>query len=255
MAYLANPTPDGSPPLAIVTGASAGIGEATARLLAAAGYRVALGARRLDRIAALAAELGGEAHHLDVTQRESVDAFAARYPKVHLLVNNAGGALGLEPLAQAVDEKWRTMWETNVLGLMMMTRACLPALEASGAGHIVNIGSIAGLESYPNGSGYTSAKHGVVAITETLRVELLGKPIRVTEVDPGMVETEFSVVRFDGDVERAKNVYRGLQPLVADDIADIIVWAVTRPPHVNIDHLRVTPLAQASATLAHRVAE
>ncbi|MFN0096868.1 MAG: SDR family NAD(P)-dependent oxidoreductase [Dehalococcoidia bacterium] len=253
MTYQANPTADGSKPLAIITGASSGIGEATARQFAAAGYHLVLGARRVDRLEALAAELGGEAHHLDVTQRESVDAFAARYPKVNVLVNNAGGALGMEPLAQAVDEKWRVMWETNVLGLMMMTRACLPALEASGAGHIINVGSIAGLESYPNGSGYTSAKHGVVAITETLRVELLGKPIRITEVDPGMVETEFSLVRFDGDADRAKNVYRGLTPLVAADIADIITWAVTRPPHVNIDHLRVTPLAQASATLAHRV--
>lgn len=253
MPYYANPTPDGSKPIAIVTGASSGIGEATARQLAEAGYHLVLGARRLDRLEALAAELGGEAHHLDVTQRESVDAFAARFAKVNVLVNNAGGALGMEPVAQSVDENWRTMWETNVLGLMMMTRACLPALEASGAGHIINVGSIAGLESYPNGAGYTTAKHSVVVITETLRVELLGKPIRITEVDPGMVETEFSVVRFGGDVDRAKNVYRGLTPLVAGDIADIIAWAVTRPPHVNIDHLRVTPLAQATATLAHRV--
>ncbi len=253
MPYHANPTPDGSKPIAVVTGASSGIGEATARQLAEAGYRLVLGARRLDRITALAAELGGEACHLDVTQRASVDAFAARLPKLNVLVNNAGGALGMEPVAQSVDENWRTMWETNVLGLMMMTRACLPALEASGAGHIINVGSIAGLESYPNGAGYTTAKHSVVVITETLRVELLGKPIRITEVDPGMVETEFSVVRFGGDVDRAKNVYRGLTPLVAGDIADIIAWAVTRPPHVNIDHLRVTPLAQATATLAHRV--
>jgi hypothetical protein len=144
------------------------------------------------------------------------------------------------------------MWETNVFGLMLVTRACLPALEASGAGHIVNVGSIAGLESYPGGAGYTSAKHGVVAITETLRIELLGKPIRVTEVDPGMVETEFSLVRFNGDAERAAKVYAGVAPLVAADIADCITWAVTRPPHVNIDHMRVTPLAQASATLVHR---
>lgn len=252
MSYTALPTPDGSKPVAVVTGGSAGIGEATARWLAAAGFSVVLGARRLDRIEALAKELGGTAIALDVRDRASVDAFAAGLPRVNVLVNNAGGAWGLEPVAQSVDEKWRQMWETNVLGLMMVTRALLPALEASGQGHIVNVGSIAGLESYPGGAGYTSAKHGVVAITETLRVELLGKPIRVTEVDPGMVETEFSVVRFSGDEARAKQVYAGVDPLVAGDIADIITWAVTRPWHVNIDHLRVTPIQQASATLVSR---
>ena len=252
MSYTANPTPDGTQPVAAITGASAGIGEATARALASAGFHVVLGARRFDRVQALASELGGEAYALDVTDRASVEAFAAQMPRLHVLVNNAGGALGLEPLAESVDEHWRVMWETNVLGLMMVTRACLPALEASGEGHIVNVGSIAGLESYPGGAGYTSAKHGVVAITETLRVELLGKPIRVTEVDPGMTETEFSLVRFDGDEQRAAGVYRGVQPLVGADIADIIAWTVTRPPHVNIDHLRVTPRAQASATLVHR---
>lgn len=252
MSYQANETEGGSKPVAIVTGASSGIGEATARALAAAGFHVVVGARRMERLSVLAGEIGGEALHLDVTDRSSVEEFAARVPKLNVLVNNAGGALGLEPLADSVDENWRGMWETNVLGLMMMTRACLPALEASGAGHIVNVGSIAGLESYPGGAGYTSAKHGVVAITETLRIELLGKPIRVTEVDPGMVETEFSVVRFAGDEERASKVYAGVKPLVGADIADIIAWVVTRPPHVNIDHLRVTPIAQASATVVHR---
>ena len=250
--YSANPTEDGSPPIALVTGASSGIGEATARALALAGFEVAVAARRLERLEALASEIDGRAFPLDVRDRASVEALAAQLPRVNVLVNNAGGAWGLEPLAESDDDNWRQMWETNVLGLMLVTRAFLPALEASGAGHIVNIGSIAGLESYPGGAGYTSAKHGVVAITETLRVELLGKPIRVTEIDPGMVETEFSLVRFDGDEARAKGVYRGVEPLVAADIADIIAWAVTRPPHVNIDHLRVTPLAQASATLVHR---
>jgi hypothetical protein len=252
MTYSALRTLGGSSPIAAITGASSGIGEATARALASAGFSVVLGARRADRIEALAKELGGRAIPLDVTSRPSVEAFAAELPRLNVLVNNAGGAHGVEPIAQADDDHWRTMWETNVFGLMLMTRACLPALEASGAGHIVNVGSIAGLESYPGGSGYTSAKHGVVAITETLRVELLGKPIRVTEVDPGMVETEFSVVRFGGDEARAKKVYEGVQPLVAEDIADIIAWAVTRPAHVNIDHLRVTPLAQATATMVHR---
>jgi NADP-dependent 3-hydroxy acid dehydrogenase YdfG len=252
MSYTANPVAGGGKPIAAVTGASSGIGAATVRALVAAGFDVVAGARRMDRLEVLARESGAEAVPLDVTDRGSVDAFAARLPKLNVLVNNAGGAWGLEPLAQSVDDNWRRMWETNVLGLMMMTRACIPALEASGAGHIVNLGSIAGLETYPGGSGYTSAKHGVVAITETLRTELLGKPIRITEVDPGMVETEFSVVRFGGDEARAKQVYAGVKPLVAEDIADIIAWAVTRPPHVNIDHLRVTPLAQASGTLVHR---
>ena len=252
MSYSANPTSDGSRPIAVVTGASSGIGEATARMLAAAGFEVIVAARRLDRLQALATEIDGRAAALDVRDRAAVEAFAAGIPRLSLLVNNAGGAYGMESIAQSVDEHWRVMWETNVFGLMLVTRALLPALEASGAGHIVNIGSIAGLESYPNGAGYTSAKHAVVAITETLRVELLGKPIRVTEIDPGMVETEFSVVRFGGDATRAKKVYEGVEPLVAEDIADCVTWVATRPPHVNIDHMRVTPLAQASATLVNR---
>ncbi|MCC6385995.1 MAG: SDR family NAD(P)-dependent oxidoreductase [Dehalococcoidia bacterium] len=252
MTYTAPALPDGSRPVAAVTGASSGIGAAAARALAAAGFDVVLGARRLDRLQAIAAEVGGRAIALDVTDRASVEAFAAALPRLNVLVNNAGGALGLDPLADSVDERWRTMWEANVFGLMLMTRAALPLLEASGAGHIVNIGSIAGLEAYPGGAGYTSVKHGVVAITETLRLELLGKPIRVTEIDPGMVETEFSLVRFDGDEARAANVYAGVDPLVAGDIADCIAWAVTRPPHVNIDTMRVTPIQQARATVVHR---
>ena len=252
MTYTANPNPDGSRPVAAVTGASSGIGEATARMLAAAGYDVVVAARRMDRLRALATEIGGWPIELDVRDRASVEAFAAEIPKLNVLVNNAGGAFGLESVAQSVDENWRLMWETNVFGLMLVTRACLPALEASGAGHIINVGSIAGLESYPGGAGYTSAKHGVVAITETLRVELLGKPIRVTEVDPGMVDTDFSLVRFNGDEARARKVYDGVEPLVARDIADCITWVATRPPHVNIDHMRVTPLAQATATLVNR---
>ncbi|MCC6323034.1 MAG: SDR family NAD(P)-dependent oxidoreductase [Phycisphaerales bacterium] len=252
MPYTANPTPDGSRPIAVITGASSGIGAATARQLAAAGFEVVLGARRFDRVEALARELGGRAIALDVTDRASVEAFAAANPRVNVLVNNAGGAQGLEPLAEAVDEHWRTMWEANVFGLMLVTRAFLPALEASGAGHIINVGSIASQESYAGGSGYTSAKHGVTAITETLRLELLGKPIRVTQVDPGMVETEFSLVRFGGDEARAQQVYRGVEPLTGDDCADIIAWVATRPPHVNIDHVRVTPVQQATATVVHR---
>ncbi|MCK9518728.1 MAG: SDR family NAD(P)-dependent oxidoreductase [Dehalococcoidia bacterium] len=250
--YTARTAPDGSRPVAVVTGASAGIGAATARALAAAGFEVVVGARRFDRIEALAKEIGGRAIALDVTQRESVEAFARAVPRINVLVNNAGGAHGLDTIAESDDDRWRTMWEANVFGLMLVTRAFVPGLEASGDGHIVNVGSIAAQEVYPGGAGYTSAKHGVTAITETLRLELLGKPIRVTQVDPGMVETEFSVVRFDGDVERAKKVYAGVAPLVGDDIADIIAFVVTRPPHVNIDHIRVTPLAQATAMAVHR---
>jgi NADP-dependent 3-hydroxy acid dehydrogenase YdfG len=242
--------------IAVVTGASAGIGEATARSLAAAGYRVFVGARRRERLAALAAEIGGVALPVDVTDAASVERFSAaireQAPAVHLLVNNAGGALGLDRIEDSVDERWETMFATNVLGTMRVTRALLPALEASGDGHIVNLGSIAGFETYPGGAGYTAAKHGARALTRTLRLELLGKPIRVTDLSPGLVETEFSLVRFDGDAERAKSVYRGMTPLTAADVADCVVWAVTRPAHVNIDEIVVRPRDQASATLVHR---
>jgi NADP-dependent 3-hydroxy acid dehydrogenase YdfG len=252
MPYTARPLPGGGKRIAAVTGASSGFGEAIARELAAAGFEVVIGARRRDRLEKLAAEIGARAVPVDVTDVASVEAFAREVPVLHVLVNNAGGALGLEPLADSVDEHWRTMWETNVFGLMAMTRACLPALERGGDGHIVNIGSIAGLEVYPGGAGYTSAKHGVKAITQTLRIELVGKPIHITEVDPGMAETEFSTVRFAGDQARAAKVYEGVDPLVAADIADIVAWVVTRPTHVNIDHLRVTPLQQATGTLVAR---
>lgn len=238
--------------VAVVTGASAGIGAATARLLAADGWHVVLGARRVDRIDALAAELDGTAIALDVTDRASVDAFVGAVEHCHLLVNNAGGALGVEPLAEAVDEKWISMFESNVLGLMRMTRGLLPRLVASGDGHVVNVTSIAGLQGYPGGSGYNAAKFGAHGVTESLRHELLGQPVRVTEILPGLVETEFSVVRFDGDADRAARVYAGLQPLTADDVAECIRWAVARPSHVNIDSIVVKPRAQADAFRTHR---
>jgi hypothetical protein len=237
---------------AVVTGASSGIGAATARHLRDAGFDVVVGARRTEKLREVAEPIGATALPLDVTDRASVEAFAAQVPRCDVLVNNAGGALGLEPLGEADDDHWRGMWEANVLGLMFVTRAFLPKLEASGGGHIVNVGSIAGFETYVGGAGYTSVKHGVRAITQTLRLELLGKPIRITEVDPGLVETEFSIVRFDGDTERAAKVYEGMTPLTGDDIAGCITWAVTRPKHVNIDEMVVRPVAQARAQLVAR---
>jgi NADP-dependent 3-hydroxy acid dehydrogenase YdfG len=244
--------------IAVVTGASSGIGAASARALAAAGFQVVLGARRLERLLDVAREINAAgaaeavALTLDVADAVSVEVFAAAVPRVHLLVNNAGGAQGLEPIAAARDDDWRTMWEVNVLGLMRMTRALLPALLASGDGHVVNLGSVAGFETYAGGAGYTSVKHAVRAISRTLRLELLGKPVRVTEIDPGMVETEFSQVRFRGDQEKASAVYRGMQPLTAEDVADCVVWAATRPSHVNVDEIVVRPRDQATAHHVHR---
>jgi len=238
--------------VAVVTGGSSGIGAATVQRLRAEGFAVVAGARRLDRLRAICEPAGATALALDVTDPTSVDAFCAQVLRCDVLVNNAGGALGLEPIAESVDQHWRAMWETNVYGLMLMTRALLPKLIASGNGHIVNIGSIAGIETYPGGAGYTSAKHAARAISHTLRLELAGKPVRITEIDPGMVETEFSVVRFEGDRDRAANVYEGMTPLTAEDIADCIAWSLTRPKHVNIDELVVRPLAQARATIVAR---
>lgn len=187
-----------------------------------------------------------------MTDPSSVEAFVAKVPECRLLVNNAGGARGLEPVATASEEHWRWMWETNVLGTLRLTKALLPALVASGDGHVVTVTSIAATEVYDNGAGYTSAKHAQSAVHRTLRGEHLGEPIRFTEILPGMVETEFSVARFDGDAERAAGVYRGLTPLTAEDVADTIVFAATRPAHVNIDQIVLKPRAQASATRAHR---
>ena len=237
---------------AVVTGASSGIGAATARYLSQAGFHVVLGARRLDRLTALADSLGGTSLPLDVTDADSVDAFCARIPACHVLVNNAGGALGLDPVRSADESHWRWMWETNVLGTLRMTKALLPKLIASGNGHVVTVTSVAAQEIYDNGAGYTSAKHAQSALHRTLRGEHLGQPVRFTEILPGMVETDFSVTRFAGDAERAAKVYEGLTPLTADDVADVITFAVTRPPHVNLDQIVLKPRAQYSASRAHR---
>ncbi|MGQ0575602.1 MAG: SDR family NAD(P)-dependent oxidoreductase [Pseudonocardia sp.] len=239
-------------PTAVVTGASSGIGAATARALAEAGFRVVLGARRTQRCTEIAAEIDGLALHLDVTDQESVTAFAAAVPRCRLLVNNAGGAKGLEPVASADEDAWRWMYETNVIGTLRVTKALLPALLASGDGHIVTVTSIAALEPYDNGAGYTGAKHAQAMLHRTLRGELLGEPVRLTEIAPGMVETEFSLVRFDGDETKAGDVYRGLTPLTAQDVAEVIAFAATRPPHVNLDQIVLKPRAQASAMRAHR---
>lgn len=244
-----------TPKTAVVTGASSGFGAATARALAREGFRVVLGARRVERLQAVAAEIGAAAlaHPLDVTDRASVRRFAsAAGASVHLLVNNAGAALGLDSIEGAVEERWQAMFELNVMGVLRMTRALLPALRASGDGHVINVGSTAGIETYPGGAGYTASKHALRALTRTLRQELLGEPLRVTDVSPGMAETEFSRVRFGGDESRAAQVYRGVTPLSAEDVAECIVWAATRPSHVNIDEIVVRPRDQASSTQVHR---
>jgi NADP-dependent 3-hydroxy acid dehydrogenase YdfG len=238
--------------VAVVTGASSGIGAATARRLAREGFDVVVGARRLDRLQAVADEIGGRALPLDVTDTASVDAFAREVPDCRVLVNNAGGALGKDAVEHGSEDDWRWMYDANVIGTMRMTKALLPAIEASGDGHVVMVGSIAGHEPYPGGAGYNAAKFGLRAMTKVLRLELLGRPIRVTSVDPGMVETDFSLVRFGGDAHQAAAVYANTTPLVADDIADCIAFAVTRPSHVNIDSMVVMPRDQASATSVHR---
>ncbi|MGC4110535.1 MAG: SDR family NAD(P)-dependent oxidoreductase [Nocardioides sp.] len=241
---------------AVVTGASSGIGAATARALAREGYAVWCAARRTDRIQALADEIGATAVTCDVTDPESVRALAASVgDRLDVLVNNAGGAFGLDPVSKADPEDWRRMFDVNVLGLLHVTQALLPALRASGAGLVVNIGSIAGHVVYEGGAGYVAAKHGTRVVTETMRLELVEEPIRVSEVSPGMVHTEeFSLVRFDGDQARADAVYAGVsEPLVADDVADAVVWIATRPSHVNIDELVIKPRAQAAPYKVARV--
>ena len=241
--------------VAVVTGASSGIGAATARRLAAEGYDVVAAARRRDRLEALAAETGARALTLDVTSEESVAALAAAVTDCTVLVNNAGGARGLDPIPEAAVEDWRWMYDVNVLGTLRVTRALLPALVRSGRGHVVVVTSTAGRIVYEGGGGYTAAKHAQAALAETLRLELCGQPVRVTEIAPGMVRTEeFSLGRFGGDAEAAAKVYEGVaEPLTAEDVADCIGWCVTRPPHVDVDLLVVKPLAQAAQHKVHRV--
>ncbi|HET7530128.1 MAG TPA: SDR family NAD(P)-dependent oxidoreductase [Mycobacteriales bacterium] len=240
--------------VAVVTGASSGIGAATVRRLVREGFDVVAAARRAERLEALAAETGCRAARLDVTDVAAVDAFARDLGECRVLVNNAGGAFGLDPIASADEGDWQRMFDVNVLGTLRMTRALLPALLASGDGVVVNVTSTAAFTPYEGGAGYVAAKYAERALSETLRLELCGEPVRVVEVAPGMVKTEeFSLVRFDGDADRAEKVYAGVPgPLSADDVADCISWAVTRPWNVNIDSIVVRPRAQAAQHKVYR---
>ena len=244
--------PDAHSRVAVVTGASSGIGAATARTLGALGFHVVAVARRTDRIEGLAAEIGGTAVATDITDAAAVTALAERLPRVDVLVNNAGGAKGLQTVAEADLDDWRWMWETNVIGTLRVIRALLPKLIESGNGLIVTVTSIAALEVYDGGAGYTAAKHAEGALHRTLRGELLGKPVRLTEIAPGAVETEFSLVRFGGDEQRAEKVYAGITPLTAQDVAEVIGFVASRPPHVNIDQIVIRPRDQASASRFNR---
>ena len=239
--------------VAVVTGASSGIGAATAERLAAEGFDVVLAARRQDRLAALAERIGGRAVQLDVTDPTSVEAFAAGLDRVDVLVNNAGGAFDAAPVAEADLDSWQRSYDVNVLGTVRVTKALLPALKASGAGDVLFVGSTAGLISYEGGASYTAAKHGVHTLAETLRLELVYDPVRVIEIAPGMVKTEEFSLNRTGSQEKSDAVYRGVrEPLVAEDVADCIAWALTRPHHVNVDLLVVRPRAQAAQHKVHR---
>lgn len=234
-------------PLAVVTGASGGIGEAIARRLGAEGFRLLLGARSIDRLRVLAEELGATCRPLDVADSASVAQFCAGVDELAVLVNNAGGARGLDPVESAPLDDWRWMWEVNFLGLVAMTQTLLPALERSGRGIVINISSTAAHEVYEGGGGYTAVKHAVHALSRTLRLELAGRPVRVTEVSPGMVQTDFSLHRFRGDAKRAEAVYAGVEALTAEDVADVVAFAATRPPHVDLDEIIMRPVQQAAS--------
>jgi NADP-dependent 3-hydroxy acid dehydrogenase YdfG len=247
MSAPASSTLPGTGRTAVVTGAS------SATRLAAEGFDVVLGARRMDRLTELAGTIGARALPLDVTDAASVDAFVAELPRVDVLVNNAGGAFDANPVARADLDSWARTFEVNVLGTVRLTKALLPALIASGAGDVLFVGSTAGLVSYEGGASYTAAKHGVHTLAETLRLEVFDQPVRVIEIAPGMVRTEEFALNRVGDQERADAVYRGVrEPLVADDVADCIAWALTRPHHVNVDLLVVRPRAQAAQHKVHR---
>ena len=256
----------------MITGASSGFGAAAARAFGAEGSRLLLGARRVERLREVAAEARQAGtpsvyfHSLDVTKTSSVETFVAwarekilrtphsvfRASCLDVLINNAGGAHGLEPVAEGNEDDWRVMMETNVLGLLRMTRAVLPLMLNNPGGSILNIGSTAGHVAYEGGAAYCASKAGELQITRALRLELCGTGLRVGSIDPGLAETEFSIVRFKGDVARAKKVYEGVQPLTADDIAQTLVWVASRPPHVCIDEMIIKPTDQAAMHKIHR---
>jgi len=256
----------------LITGASSGFGAAAAQAFGAEGAKLLLGARRtdrLERVAAAARQAGApeaQFHELDVTKTSSVETFIAwakgkiqdpRYQtpdpaRLHVLINNAGGALGLDTVAEGQEADWETMLQTNVLGVLRVTRATLPLLPHDAGASIINIGSTAGHTAYEGAAAYCAAKAGELQITRVLRFELNGTGIRVCTVDPGLVKTDFSLVRFKGDVARAEKVYEGMNPLTAEDIADILVWVASRPPHVNIDEMLVKPVDQAAMHKIYR---
>jgi NADP-dependent 3-hydroxy acid dehydrogenase YdfG len=244
--------------IVLVTGASSGIGAATARAFAAEGARLVLAARRRERLEELAGQLGGDTLplELDVRDRAAVDQALSGLPPewaaIDVLVNNAGLAAGMEPLQEGEVDHWARMIDTNVAGLLWVTRAVVPGMIARGGGHVINIGSVAGHETYPKGAVYCATKAAVDRITKGLRMDMLGTGVKVSTVDPGMVETEFSVVRFDGDADRASKVYEGMDPLTGDDIADAVVWVASRPANVQVAEVVILASAQVSATVAHR---
>jgi len=246
----------------VITGASSGFGASAARLFGAEGAKVVLGARRLDRLKGVAVEAKeagapeAHVHQLDVSSTESVETFVkwirSLADKIDVLINNAGGAKGLDKVADAKDEDWEFMMQTNVLGVLRMTRACLPLITNNPGASILNIGSIAGRTAYEGGAAYCAAKAGELQITRALRLELSGTGVRVCTIDPGFAETEFSLVRFKGDATRAKKVYEGMEPLTGDDVAETLVWVATRPPHVCIDEVLIKPTDQAAVHKVYR---
>ncbi|KAB2908549.1 MAG: SDR family oxidoreductase [Ignavibacteriales bacterium] len=245
-----------------ITGASAGIGEATAQAFAQQGCNLILTARRLEKIESLASDIIKNSNvevlpiRLDVRDRKAVfkavDTIKEKFGTVDILVNNAGLGRGLEPLHQGEIDNWEEMIDTNIKGLLYVTKAVLPLMIENGSGHIINLGSVAGREVYPNGNVYCATKFSVFALSKALRIELYDKNIRTTTIDPGMVETEFSLVRFKGDEQRAKNVYKGFTPLKPEDIAETIIFCATRPPHVNITEMVIYPTEQGNTTLVKR---
>ena len=242
----------------LVTGASAGIGEAIARRFGESGARVIVAARRADRLRKLTESFSGDslALELNVRDRQAVEKAIAGLPKewqeIDILVNNAGLSRGLDKLHEGNIDGWEDMIDTNVKGLLYVSRAVLPGMVARGRGHVINIGSIAGHEVYPGGNVYCASKHAVDALTKGMRLDLVESPVRVSTVDPGLVETEFSEVRFYGDKERARTVYQGYKPLEGRDIAEAVLWIAAQPQHVTVAQMTVLPTAQASAMITHK---